>query len=453
MTDNKSNRRKEKALTAGVLIGAVLIAAAGFVLWNLVFRKPVLILKSDKAQVEAGKTFDSWALVDELKYVHEDQVTVDTSKLNTQIPGTYEVTYTLVSLTGEQSLPVSVTVSDTTPPELELHSDTFETDPGDVIDVREVIKRVSDHSGVRVLFSDGETEKVFTEPGSYDVNVKAVDGAGNVTEKTAVFVITAPDNQAPVILGTRNVCIAVGENFDVMDGVSVRDDYDPKPKLTADVEKVDTSRPGFVEIHYTATDQSGKKTQEDRVVTIADEVLEAGGTRYGVFWDLTGREGQPYLVAVNRALNTVTVYQQDAEERYTVPVQAFVCSTGKDTPAGTYTTLERTRWQYLFDDCWGQYATRIVDHILFHSVPYFTQDQGNLEYEEYNLLGTSASLGCVRLSVADVKWIYDNCPSGFTCVIYDDPVFPGPLGKPGAAKIDVNDERRGWDPTDPDPGN
>lgn len=79
---------------------------------------------------------------------------------------------------------------------------------------------------------------------------------------------------------------------------------------------------------------------------------------------------------------------------------------------------------------YGQYATRIFDSYLFHSVPYYSQHKDDIEYDEYNLLGTSASLGCIRLEVVDVKWIYDNCPLGTPVLIYADAENPGPMGKP-----------------------
>ena len=69
--------------------------------------------------------------------------------------------------------------------------------------------------------------------------------------------------------------------------------------------------------------------------------------------------------------------------------------------------------------------------------------------EEFNKLGQTASAGCVRLTVADVKWVYENCPSGTTVIIYNDE-NPGPLGKPSAPYIS---EDNGWDPTDPDSSN
>ena len=174
-------------------------------------------------------------------------------------------------------------------------------------------------------------------------------------------------------------------------------------------------------------------------------------------WDVKGIEGQPYLVAVNRACCTVTVYQKDAGGDYIVPLKAFAASVGKpgnETPTGRWNTGDRYDWCYMVDSSYGRYAIRIQGGYMFHSVCYFTQSIDDLEYEEYNKLGGPASLGCVRLCLADEKWLYDNCPNGFPVVIYDDAENPGPLGKPEPIRIDVTDEaRRGWDPTDPSPEN
>ena len=162
----------------------------------------------------------------------------------------------------------------------------------------------------------------------------------------------------------------------------------------------------------------------------------------------------PYYITVNRTQNEVVVYQKDAAGEFTVPFKAMVCSVGKDdaTPLGTYDISDKFVWAYLSGDVCGQYATRITGPYLFHSVPYFTENKGDLEYEEYNKLGEAASLGCVRMAVIDVKWVYENCPEGTTVTVYDSEQ-PEPLPRPVPIKIDPDDERRGWDPTDPDPKN
>ena len=68
-------------------------------------------------------------------------------------------------------------------------------------------------------------------------------------------------------------------------------------------------------------------------------------------------------------------------------------------------------------------------------------------------MGKKVSLGCVRLTVKDAKWIYNNCPIGTQVEFYSSS-NPGPLGKPTAMKIsDAPSNIRGWDPTDPDKNN
>lgn len=161
----------------------------------------------------------------------------------------------------------------------------------------------------------------------------------------------------------------------------------------------------------------------------------------------------PYRISINRALNTVTVYALDNDGSYSLPVRAMVCSTGAATPAGVFHTFNRSTWRALFGGVYGQYATDIVGDILFHSVPYYSMNKGDLEYLEYNKLGTAASMGCIRMCVSDVLWVYNNCPIGTEVEIYDDASNPGPLGKPEPKYIDPERELRGWDPTDPDPAN
>lgn len=162
----------------------------------------------------------------------------------------------------------------------------------------------------------------------------------------------------------------------------------------------------------------------------------------------------PYYIKINRMQNCITVYTPDENGEYTIPYKAMVCSTGlyNATPSGTYQISTKYRWRELYGGVYGQYATRIHGAILFHSVPYYTKSNDNLCTDKYNKLGQQASMGCVRLTTEDAKWIADNCPSGTSVEIYDDE-DPGPLGKPEAVKIDADDVKRGWDPTDPDVNN
>ena len=162
---------------------------------------------------------------------------------------------------------------------------------------------------------------------------------------------------------------------------------------------------------------------------------------------------ETYYIKVNYGANVVTIYKKDNSGKYTVPVKAMVCSSGKATPtSGTYKMSNKYRWHQLEGGVYGQYCSRITGHILFHSVPYKTNSPDTLKYVAYDKLGTKASAGCIRLTVADAYWIYANCASG-TYVEFYSSADPGPLGKPSAQKISSNETCRNWDPTDPLPNN
>lgn len=155
-----------------------------------------------------------------------------------------------------------------------------------------------------------------------------------------------------------------------------------------------------------------------------------------------------YAIKVNRTANCVTVYTYDEKGKYTIPVRAMICSTGlyNSTITGDYTIGIKSEWLFLVGDVYGRYISGISGDYLFHSVPYYSMSEEDLELEEFNKLGEQASQGCVRLAVSDAKWIYDNCPTGTDVSIYDDAETAGPLGKPDAIKI--TDFTNKWDPTD-----
>lgn len=156
-----------------------------------------------------------------------------------------------------------------------------------------------------------------------------------------------------------------------------------------------------------------------------------------------------YIAMINRTTCTVTIYAKDGDNGYIIPVKRFACSVGlpsTPTPTGTYRTLAKYRWHELMGPSWGQYCTRIVGGVLFHSVAGSNTTSYNLNPSDYNMLGSPASHGCVRLCVRDAKWIYDNCKLGMQVTIYDSS-WPGPLGQGEVYRI--TDPNQNWDPTDP----
>ena len=156
-----------------------------------------------------------------------------------------------------------------------------------------------------------------------------------------------------------------------------------------------------------------------------------------------------YSITVNRRTNTVTVYTKDDKGEFSVPVRAMVCSCGK---GGEYTTITgdfsiyfQQPWHPLYDEVYGMYVSGFKDDFLFHSVPYEEMKHDTLEVEEFNKLGEPASQGCVRMMVADVYWIMNNCAIDTPVHVIDADANSDPLGKPAAVKIPAGVK---WDPTD-----
>lgn len=153
-----------------------------------------------------------------------------------------------------------------------------------------------------------------------------------------------------------------------------------------------------------------------------------------------------YWIKVNKQANVATVYQ--LKNGTYKPIKAFLVSCGgANTPAGTFYTPAKYRWQTLMGPSYGQYCTRVHGGVLFHSVWYYEKNPSTQSTVQFNKLGQTASHGCIRLSVGDAKWIYDNCALGTKVTVYSSS-NPGPLGKPKGIKVSTA-RRQYWDPTDP----
>ena len=144
---------------------------------------------------------------------------------------------------------------------------------------------------------------------------------------------------------------------------------------------------------------------------------------------LTQRSAQAasaYYIEVDITNQIVTI-DDNSNRTESGKVAMMICSTGKSgtpTPTGTFTlptkrySTERTEWYYFSQyNCYAKWATRIYSGILFHSVTYNSKSSGPSS-AAVNALGYQASHGCVRLRVADAKWIAKNCPAGTKVRIY-----------------------------------
>lgn len=162
---------------------------------------------------------------------------------------------------------------------------------------------------------------------------------------------------------------------------------------------------------------------------------------------LIGAAG-PFVIRINKEMNTTTIYAQDGANGFIIPVKSFLCSTGDDTPLGTFKTPEKYRWRLMNSGVHCQYATRLGSglSILMHSIIYEQPNIYTLQPETYNFLGVVRSAGCIRYLTSDAKWIFDHCALGTTVEVYNSSV-PGPYDRPAIEQPISMDQH--WDPSDP----
>ena len=131
---------------------------------------------------------------------------------------------------------------------------------------------------------------------------------------------------------------------------------------------------------------------------------------------------EAFHIVVDVTNQVIIVYARGASGEYDVVVKEMICSTGtKANPSDVGDWVlngRKAKWCYF--PTWGghaQYWTRINASIAFHSVIYNTTDTMDLSVKSYKALGGRASHGCIRLQVADAKWIYDNVGAGTVVTI------------------------------------
>lgn len=122
-----------------------------------------------------------------------------------------------------------------------------------------------------------------------------------------------------------------------------------------------------------------------------------------------------YLIHVDLAAQKTYIYN-GSTNKWNLE-KTFSCSTGvigSETPTGLYTIKEKGNW--FFSEKYNQgakYWVQFSGNYLFHSLPY-NKDQS--EIVDYTL-GKPSSHGCIRLSVPDSKWLYDNIPANTKVII------------------------------------
>lgn len=224
---------------------------------------------------------------------------------------------------------------------------------------------------------------------------------------------------------------------------------DPKVATVDSSGRVDAVSPG--EAVITA---SAKKASVDFKVTVtkAKSVSLGNSTAFSKNEDTAERnntganDANLYALLVNKKTCCVTAYTYNDSGIYNIPVRAMSCAVGKDTEEHSSEVESKQEWMYT-DKYNYRYATDFGDY-CFSSAPYSGYSPSTLAEEEYNKIGTVGTQENIWLSVADAKWIYDNCKDTTLVKVAED--ARDPLGVPSPLRLGENAKSKTWDPTDPD---
>ncbi len=123
-----------------------------------------------------------------------------------------------------------------------------------------------------------------------------------------------------------------------------------------------------------------------------------------------------YLILTDCTANVVCIFQGKKGEWSLI--KCWRCTTGASsspTKKGSFTI--GARGLHFGEEkgytCW--YYTQFSGNYLFHSVLYYVGSKTKIKS---GVLGVNASHGCVRLALANAKWIYDNIPRGTRVIVY-----------------------------------
>ena len=128
-----------------------------------------------------------------------------------------------------------------------------------------------------------------------------------------------------------------------------------------------------------------------------------------------------YCIKINNQENFAIIYKMDDNNEYTIPVKAFSVSVNEDTPLGETFISKKSLWWKVSDVSFCRYASKLDNSEVLYSASYFYNDTPNsLNKNSYNNIGNPSIDGSIHMTVANARWIYENCGINTPVYISDD---------------------------------
>ncbi|MCT4593429.1 MAG: L,D-transpeptidase family protein [Anaeromicrobium sp.] len=175
--------------------------------------------------------------------------------------------------------------------------------------------------------------------------------------------------------------------------------------------------PGTYKAVLYVKDRFGKYTSKcSEEIIIYEEVLTEKEKLEALINERDFTSKTNYYIWINTKANVVYVFE--GENKNWNLTKTMVCTDGKaSTPTikGNFTITGRALWLTSYNGkVRAKYKVKFFGHYYFHSVLFDSRGKNIVD----SRLGQSLSHGCVRLSVDDAKWVYDNMNDGTGVYIY-----------------------------------
>ncbi len=248
-------RRDALRMTCGLLFLVLAILVCSLFLFS--GSEPLV----EELTLEAGSTVKASQFLNKDHAGEAVSFVTDMSKIDTSVPGVYDVELSVDGKTYSAKL----RVEDRTAPKAEPVNAV--TEVGVVPDPKSLIKNIQDVTPVTVSY---RKEPDVSKGGETTAQVLLTDGAGN-TAVVKVDILVIDDEVPPVISGAVDLEFYVGDPIAYKAGITVTDDKTANPKLVVDNSKVDVNKAGSYPVTYTATDNAGNSTSVTVTLTLVDK--------------------------------------------------------------------------------------------------------------------------------------------------------------------------------------
>lgn len=253
-----SRRRRRNNQRKGLIALIGLLSAVLLLLLAVVLLRPEPEVElHPELTMEAGGPLPS--ALDFL--VTPDKVEIsyrDTSAVQMNVPGVYDITLTCQGKERQAKIRVKDTVNPTGKTQnltaLSLEIPTAEA----------FVVEMQDVTDIAVSYL---TEPDKNKDGEQNITIVLTDTSGNVTHLEAVLTLII-DREAPVIEGVADKILYQGDTISYMNGVTVTDNMDTDPVLEVNRDEVDLATPGEYTVIYTATDDFGNVATATMKVTV-----------------------------------------------------------------------------------------------------------------------------------------------------------------------------------------